>query len=175
MLKTIYTELVKHLRQQVPELRFIDLDRGQLEYPAENYVLLFPAVLLRIDAITWGNIGEGLQEGDLSLQARVCFETWDDINSLTPDEFFERGVENMDITDKVVRALHGLAGSNFNPLQGASTAQEFRNDGLLVFSETFRALVRRDTMNRPWEFLTPASPIAPKTSVQLLPLLGAQG
>ena len=59
LLKTLKTALM-----EVPALRMIDFDRGQLDTPEKFESVLQPAILVGIPVIDWRNIAHNHQDGD---------------------------------------------------------------------------------------------------------------
>ncbi len=56
-MKNIYEKIANQLKEQVPELAWIDLDNGQLDYAEYRAAVDFPAALISIDYPQCENIG----------------------------------------------------------------------------------------------------------------------
>ena len=66
-MEAILEELVKHIGNNMPDMKVVDEDYGQLEaLDQENrdmYPLTFPAVLIEAPSVEWSNIGGLSQKG----------------------------------------------------------------------------------------------------------------
>lgn len=141
-MEVTYKELLTRLKTEVPALRWIDLDRGQLEDPEGNYTFDSPAVFISFGTIGWGSIGERVEHGQAELSFRIAFKSYHDTNNHTPESVVGLAMTDLAIRKNVCAALHGFEGTNFNALQHTGTVQEPRDDGLLVFTETYQTMMR---------------------------------
>lgn len=152
-MKTIYNAILQRLAAKVPEIRFIELNTGQLEDPAGNYVIPFPCVLIQFSDIVWAGIGAGIVTGDATITVRVAFQIWEDINSLTPEDIYYDGIERLEIVNRVFASLQNLTGDNFNELQVTGTNDETRPN-IVIFTETYTTHVRRNQAREKRETIT---------------------
>jgi hypothetical protein len=142
-MKTVYKALLERIRIKVPQIRWIDLDRGQLTFPKENYTIDFPAVLISFGQTDWGSIGEGVRQGDCPVTIRIAFPLYYDTNNHTADYIRDQGLDQMSIVDDVDQALDGFSAENFNQLQLLHSYQEEGQEGFLVFNYTYMILVSK--------------------------------
>lgn len=141
-METAYNSIQQRLMAQVPELKMIDLDSGQIDDPENNYPLLSPSVFMRITVPQWESIGEGLQEGKAEINLRVVTQVWESTGSIAPENVRQKGLQHLGLPNKIQAALQGFIGENFNALERISTVQDDRMDGLLVFNITYNTLLR---------------------------------
>lgn len=153
-MQTIYNTILQRLKE-IPEILLVDLDTGQVDDPAGNYVLPFPAVLIGFSGVEWQEIGSGIVTGDALVTVRVCFQIWEDVNSETPEAIYYDGIKRMEIVTQVFGRLQGLTGEDFNELQIRSTNNETRSN-VMIFTETYVTHLRRNQARR----LTEAVPIS---------------
>lgn len=66
MLYNLLQDLNRLLRTELPEIRMIDFDRGQLQNPERFESIIQPAVLLGIPNINWKELPRRSQEGDIT-------------------------------------------------------------------------------------------------------------
>lgn len=142
-MKTIYNAILQNLSAEVPEIRFIELNTGQLEDPAGSYVTPFPCVLIQFSEIVWAGIGGGIVAGDATITVKVAFQIWEDINNITPEEIYYNGIERLEIVNRVFACLQNMTGDNFNELQVTGTNDETRPN-IVIFTETYITHVRRN-------------------------------
>ncbi|MCL1821934.1 MAG: hypothetical protein FWG22_03830, partial [Prolixibacteraceae bacterium] len=60
----IYKPLRDKARQSLPYLKFIDLQKGQMNTPQQNYPLPLPALLVELGDFRFSNLLEFQQKGD---------------------------------------------------------------------------------------------------------------
>lgn len=140
-MQTAYKEILEQLSTELPELKWIDLDRGQIDQPNDHYTVAFPAVFISFNDIPWDGIGQKLYAGNCTISFRLAFQSYNDSNNNTPESVREAALLELGIRQKLNAVLEGLTGSNFNELKHANTNQEPRDDGLLVFNESYSCLL----------------------------------
>lgn len=164
----LFESICNRLANQVPELRWIDWEQGQLEIPAEKLPLFFPAVLIDIQDIQWSNVGDQMQVGDVTIQVRLCFDIYEDLYTVDgePNPTRETALERLKLVNKVYKALQGFEGgiiqdltehgpmhtipppppvfldNHFNKLNRIRTNSERRDDGYKVITTTFACNMR---------------------------------
>lgn len=105
----VLIELIARLGQQIPELRMIDEDYGQLEpNPGDQYPVTFPCALLSAVETEWSDAGipqVNVQKGTAEITVRLAVDCYDDthVGSGTTDKIAERARLNR----RVVQALQG--------------------------------------------------------------------
>lgn len=133
---------VKTQLQTIPELELIDLDRGQLNDPSENYPELFTAALIRITGINYTCMTEQRQEGTASIEVRLYTKDgWMDQHQDTADP--EHGLNEIDLLDSMAEALLHQHGTSFTELQLANEAQVNDPFDRLVFIQTYTCNIYR--------------------------------
>ena len=81
-MENVLADLINLIGQNMPEIRVVDEDYGQLENLDQDgnwmYPLAFPAVLVEEQETAWSNM-EGLnQKGDTSIRIRLLIDCYDD-------------------------------------------------------------------------------------------------
>ena len=66
-----FISIARHIQQQLPELGWIDRDRGQLQDPERFNTLLTPAVLLDFSEVEWTGRTRGSQAGAGTLTVQL--------------------------------------------------------------------------------------------------------
>jgi hypothetical protein len=128
----LYQDLLTRLAAQVPDLRWIDYDQGQIDYPAEHYPIDFPAVLIDFENTEWEDIGQQIQGGDVTITFRVVFRLYEDLNNHTPAASRQEGLNKLQLLNTLHKALQGFAGVHYNALSRVRQFTEKRDDGLKV-------------------------------------------
>lgn len=62
-----YQQLAAHLAAALPELQWIDRDKGQLENPEAFHSIVLPGLLLGFGPVEWEGLSMGSQQGQLTL------------------------------------------------------------------------------------------------------------
>lgn len=81
-MESILENLINHITANMPELKVVDEDYGQLEALAQEstdqYPLTFPAVLIDAPTTAWSNIGGISQKGTAIVRVRLIIDCYDD-------------------------------------------------------------------------------------------------
>jgi hypothetical protein len=72
MYKT-YREIATHIANAIPELQWIDRDKGQLDKPEEFHTILTPGLLLGFEDVEWEGGTGGNQTGTSLMTASLVF------------------------------------------------------------------------------------------------------
>lgn len=114
-METIFKSTITKL-SEIPELKWIDHDFGQLEL--ENSPVIYPCALVDVPDIDWSNSTNLEQQGDTVVTVRLGFKVYDRTSSSAPTSMRERAAEHFSIIKKVIKALHGHEDeeANFNTL-----------------------------------------------------------
>lgn len=140
-MENTYKELLERFAANVPELKWIDLEYGQLDNPEGNYTPDYPAAFVRFSMPGAQTIGENVQHMDAEVHLRVAFRTWGDMNNKTPETVRNNALTTLAILKKVHAALQGYIGDNFSAMDRISVEQEQRDDGVLVFEMTYGSMI----------------------------------
>lgn len=109
---------MSRLAEQVPELRFIDVDLEQLRL--EQPPVDFPCALIDVSRIEYSSNGQRQQQAEVDMSVTLGFKV------LTPESFHvekeckAQAMQHYAIIDKVAQALHGFAGATFARLDRVS-------------------------------------------------------
>lgn len=137
----LYKALVQQLKNNVPELLWIDLEQGQLETPEDQYPVQFPCCLISFPNVpAWQSLGNGLQIGDALITFRIAFDIYEDTHKEAPD--MEDALLKLQLINKIHKYLHHFEGEHFNKLERTGSSQEQRPDSLLVFNMQYNTNIR---------------------------------
>lgn len=162
-MKNIYEKIANQLKEQVPELAWIDLDNGQLDYAEYRAAVDFPAALISIDYPQCENIGlSGAQQCRVNITIRLIDQVFDDTNLAAPDDVREHGLEIFNLADKIQQALQWWKpdDASFGVVSRLSCLREKRDDGLAVLQIVYATLL---TDNNHYQKAT--------TNVNILPVI----
>lgn len=163
----IYQSIVNRLQSNVPDKLWIDLEAGQLDALDENYPVQFPAVFIDFANCSWENLGQGHQQGLLSVNFRVAFNIYDEFHSGSTS--IEDAGQQLKLINRIHAALHTFGGNilpdgndgyldtHFSPLTRNAFSSERRSDGLRVFNMSYTTEVYDNHAAKQYT-LVPAEP-----------------
>lgn len=140
MNKHLFIALCDLLEAQVPEVRWIDADEGQINSQNNRPPIAFPCVL--IDMIYPQTEALNAQSEKIRVQfsLRIAFEGYGQTSSVAPEEVRERALERLDILEKIHRTLQWWSYERqINPLRRQRVITERRQDGLKVYNMIYES------------------------------------
>ena len=103
-MEELLLKMLRHIKEEIPELSYVDEDTGQLETNEDTYPVTFPCVLVGNTEIGWKDLSySGAQKGDGSIVVRLAIDCYDDthIGSTQEDSIIER----QQFAKRIFRAL----------------------------------------------------------------------
>ena len=102
-----FLSLVARIKEQVPEIKWIDQDFGQLENYADRPAVQFPCVLIDFPDQHFKELGDRDQWGEVTIQFRIGFAAFSSANSAAPLSAQELALQYYEIENKMFVALNG--------------------------------------------------------------------
>lgn len=154
-MKDIFEAISDRITAEVPAVRWVDFDLGQLaqEKPPVSY----PCALVAFSNGDYTQIGNDANSGSITIQVALGFRVWERTHSA--GTLRETGLQHLDTVDAVRTALTGLVGGQFTGLQYAGFAQDQQADPRI-----WRLRFRTEHYPAP-----PASPFVPITDLTNVP------
>ena len=133
-MKTIYISVMERLKEEIPSLRWIDLDTGQLENAAgERPPVAFPAALIGVALPRCNTIYGQVQHCNATVTVRIAQNPpASRTAAAVPDAIRENALQRYALPERVHTALQGFGTQQFNELSRTRQKYERRTDGLLV-------------------------------------------
>lgn len=116
--KELYTTVRDRIRAEMPWVRWVDLQKGQMDAPAKNYPLPLPCALVEIKPVTWEYYTENAQLGHAIIAIWLYLDHSGD--SVKGAETEDQSLELMDRMDEVFQILTDLSGVSFKRLVRSS-------------------------------------------------------
>lgn len=132
--------LATQLAHDLPEIQWIDRDKGQLDNPEAFHSLLVPALLLDMGEVSWEGVSRGSQRGLLTLTVKLVFRLPPATHRDLPLAEFS---EMADLTTKVHQALgRGLM------VKDRRTSRDYFTPEFYVMEQTYDMFVTYTTPDR---------------------------
>lgn len=145
-MKTIYTAVMARLKEQVPELKWIDLDTGQLEVRTERPALAYPAALIGITIQPKRNLTDKIQDCEATIIVRLAFDNLPGRTAANaPDAAREKSLSVYDTIADVYTTLQGFDTNNFDSLYRVRQMKENSVNGLFQYRIEFKTVFEDDT------------------------------
>ncbi len=137
VLADTYKELASRINHNVPQIKWIDLWRNQINFLENEYGFPFPAVFLSFRANQMNDLPGHNQNIDTSIDLYLAYETLADtyhgaVNQQSALEFFE-------ILEKLNTCLHASGGDTFTGMRRHSFTPIDTTDGILLYRVTYNA------------------------------------
>ena len=142
-MESLLTDLINLITENMPELKVVDEDYGQLEaLEQENqdqYPLTFPAVLIDASSVEWSNIGGPNQKGTATVRVRLIIDCYDDTHGTSGTTHL------ITLREEKRRELHKLLQRHRIGEDSALIRTNSRfytaNHGIKVYESTYTATV----------------------------------
>ncbi len=126
-MENIYYEIRNAIVANVPEIKWIDLDEGQLE-DFEHPPVDYPCLIVGFPQARYENMGECMQNADITISVKLGFKIWEKFNASVPISNQSAAFDHFGTIRKVVKALHGLTGDSRSELMRVSMSKHNRPD-----------------------------------------------
>lgn len=135
--KQFFLAVADRIKQQVPRIRWIDLDEGQFS-TSQRPPVAFPACLIDIAYIHCDTTTGGRQRIQATVTLRVAFLIEPTTNAAAPAYVRPAAMQRFDILESLHHALQWWSGGNlFNPLRRTTATPERTSNGLKVYRITY--------------------------------------
>jgi len=142
-MKTIYNAVTAELKTLVPELNWVDLDRGQIDYYHLHPAMEYPGALIDVELNECESIYQNTQQCIASVILRIVQNPYASESDAMPtlEQAQNRSSQCYDLVDKVYQALQGLEIGELSPLSRLGQYKEIRDDGLFVYRIEFHTIL----------------------------------
>lgn len=137
-MEEILNVILAKLKNEVPELRWIDVNLGQMA--TENPPVDYPCALVDVTDISYTTAGMRRQVGEARIEIELYFIVRSPANIAAPDYLRKQAFEHFGVVAKVYKALEGVSGESFG---GLNRVQVRRDKGYYPrsFTLVFRCSV----------------------------------
>lgn len=143
-MKTIYLAVMAQIKAEVPQIKWIDLDTGQLDSQARPAVA-FPCALVGISITPKANLTDTIQDCRATITVRLAMDNKGNTSGITPDVEIEKSLAVYDTIADVYKALQGFSTDNFDSLTRIKQGREKSRHGLFQYRFDFSTEFEDDT------------------------------
>lgn len=131
---TLFQALIERITTQVPTIRFVDQDWGQLEnYGTGKPPVSWPCALVDMAEFAYTEIGGvNRQSATGFVQIRLAQVQWSPSNSLAPTAIRQKAIEYYETEQALHEALQGWAPTGFSRMLRRTGQLEQRDDDIRV-------------------------------------------
>ncbi len=162
-MKQIIQQIQNRLTTQVPALKYVDQDWGQMDY-FPNPPVKFPCVLIDIQSVQYTNAGEFVQHGTALIVVRLFDMRLSNSSQSAPAAQKENAKKIWQLIEDVNKALHA---QNFLPegygLPMREQMRRTKRDDGCYQTELYYSVQFTDSACRP--ILEPVMPVAPELKI----------
>lgn len=152
---TLYTAIKTHIKNNVPEIRYINMDLGQLEFYELRPKLSFPALLIDFGELRFEPLGDGSQMAYGNIIMRLALGSYSDISSLAPQPVLDKGVAFLSLEQKLHQAIQGQELEYFSSLMRIGSSTEKREDEYRVRTMTYDFNFIDISTSKEWSITSP--------------------
>lgn len=123
-------ELILAKLDEIPELNWIDLDKGQLDTGESRPPVAFPCALIGISFPNASDLdlNQTIQDCSVQINIRIAQDFTGNTSAATPQVEREKSLVYMRLVQKVYEKLQGFSNGSLNPLSRRNQQEERRND-----------------------------------------------
>ena len=97
VLGNLFLALQQRIKTNVPAVRWIDQDFGQIDFVGERPQVSFPCVLFDFEDGSFEELGNLAQTGIMTVAVRLAFAPYSNSNHLTPTAYREKALQFYEI------------------------------------------------------------------------------
>lgn len=143
MKKEILKAVMNRIRQEVPALRWIDADEGQLDFAENRPPVAFPCCLIELyypDAENMAGNHSTVQRIEAGIALKIGFNDCASFNVNKPVQVQDVAFARLDLLEDIHKALQGFRMENCaKSFRRKSCRPQKRPDGLKVYEAMYMA------------------------------------
>lgn len=133
-MEDLYNKIVE-LLQEIPELKWIDLDVGQLNEPTPS--VTYPCALIEIDMPKTDDIQENTQQVSARFKITIAVKAYGETNGKTAIEKRSNALSYFKIANNCFKKLQGFGNENFYAFSRTSQRPENFRKGIKVIVQNY--------------------------------------
>lgn len=143
---------------EIQELRWIDIEAGQLEMPTESYPVQFPCALIDFPDSQFQDETHLNQQGLIQVAIRLGIDLYEDLHMIDGNDASDKGtaVKRLNLSTRVHQKLQGFETDYSSPLVRRGIQSERRDDGIKVFQLFYECAAKDDSAAKIYNAYTEA-------------------
>jgi hypothetical protein len=138
----LFLALQEKIKTDIPEIRWIDQDLGQLEDYDTRPPVSFPCVLIDFNETTYEEMNQRRQQANITFTLRLGFPSFSYAANTAPQSVRELALQYYELEQRLFEAVQGFDGGGI--IQGctrqSTTTEGRKDDNLRVRVMTFTAM-----------------------------------
>lgn len=148
MRKQLYLALIAQLKtitdaDGIPVIKHFDLWNQNVEFMKLEKPSFFPLCFIEFLPIRWEQLSAGTRMSKITIRLHIISQ-W-----LYPtedgSEFQEKGLEYLDLLDRVNKALHGFCGDGFGSFSCLNSLTNHNHEGIIEDIEEFVVCIKDES------------------------------
>lgn len=142
-MKQLLTDIQNRLLAEVPELKYVDIDWGQLDFYNPHPPVKFPCALIDISNVQWSNVLKKGQMGLATVVITVADLRLSNTSGAAPQGQKDKAMEIFEVLKNIYVALHGWTShATYSGLIRQANTLRRREDGVKLYQITFTTEVK---------------------------------
>lgn len=136
----IFIALCDHLEKEVPELRWIDEDEGQLNtQPGVRPAVDYPCCLVDISYPDCQDTNETEQLVNATITLRIGFQPAGETNNKAPEPVRRKALERLSVIEKVQNSMQGWTAEDIiSPISRKSSQSSIMANKVKVYTIVYK-------------------------------------
>jgi hypothetical protein len=149
----IYKALRDRAKSELEYLKFVDLQKGQMQNEVQNYPVPLPALFIELGDFRFSNLGESAQIGDGIVSLYLYVNSGSDTFSTSTSE--NTSLDILDKFDDIYQAFEGLSIDKLTPLNRLAEYKPQYGKKYILFRVDFstavddQKVIERNTVAKP--------------------------
>lgn len=132
-MKQLLTDILNRIKTDVPAIKYVDEDWGQLDYYSPAPPVQFPAAIVDCVSVTYTNEGKLVQLGDVQVRIRIADQKLTNSSGKAPQTQRNQAFAIYDLLATMHAKLHGWpTNKHYTRLVRQTLKRVVRNDGMRV-------------------------------------------
>ena len=136
-MKHILEAVMERLQEQVPDLRYIAEDWGQLDFYNDAPPVKFPCALISVSNIKFESQTAGTRWATMTILIRVADAPAVSGTMAAPEAYRNRAFASFDLMDTIGNVLYAFGGDEFNELEQKTITHYSREDAIREYAMLF--------------------------------------
>ena len=136
-MKHILEAVMERVQEQVPDLRYIAEDWGQLDFYNDAPPVKFPCALISVSNIKFESQTAGTRWATMTILIRVADAPAVSGTMAAPEAYRNRAFAIFDLMDTIGNVLYAFGGDEFNELEQKTITHYSREDAIREYAMLF--------------------------------------